>query len=104
MAISTKVKYFTGALCVALILIGMICGFVLVDLSSDRYMPGMLPPIYLINYIGPDGAYFYLMGQAYRLEIEYVMQLQRVLWDFRGFLPRSIRLAGGLATLVANGT
>jgi len=102
MTLRRNAKYFIGALCISVIIIGMVCGFMLVDLSSDRYMPGLLAPIYLIGSIGPDGVHFYLLGQAYRLEIEQVKQAQRALWDFRGLLPRTVRLAGGLAVQMSN--
>ena len=93
-------RHFIAALCIALILIGMACGFMLVDLSSDRYMPGMFAPLYLIYEAGPDGIAVYWMGQVYRLEIESVKQIQRTLWDFRGFIPRTVRLAGSMAAIV----
>ena len=100
MTLKNKARYFIGALSVTLILIGMVCGFILVDLSSDRYMPGMFAPIYLIDGMGPGGISFYWMGQAYHLPIERVKEIQGMIWAWRGLIPRTMRLAGSVTAIV----
>ena len=99
MTLKNNARYFMGALSITLIFIGMICGFILVDLSSDRYMPGMFAPIYLINDMGAEGICFYWMGQRYRLPIERVKEIQGMIWTWRGFIPRAMRLAGSLTAI-----
>jgi len=99
MTLTNSARQFMGALSITLILIGMVCGFILVDLSSDRYMPGMFAPIYLIDEMGPGGIYFYWMGQAYHLSIEQVKEMQRMIWTWRGFIPRAMRLAGSAVAI-----
>jgi len=100
MTLKKKARHFIGALAITLIVIGMICGFMLVYLSSDRYMPGMFAPIYMIDSVGAHGVYFYWMGQAYLLEIKRVKEIQEIIWAWRGFIPRSARFAGGLVTMM----
>ena len=100
MMLKNKARAFIGALSVTLILIGMVCGFILVDLSSDRYMPGMFAPIYLINEMGAQGVFFYWMGQAYHLPIERVKEIQAAVWAWRGMIPRAVRLAGSVTALL----
>jgi len=100
MTLKNKARSFIAALCITLILIGTVCGFMLVSLSSERYMPGMFSPIYLIDEVGADGLAFYWMGQAYRLEIGRVKEIQEAVWYWRGFIPRAVRLAGGAAVIL----
>jgi len=95
-----KARHFIGALAITLILISTICGFILVYLSGDRYMPGMLAPIYMIDSVGAHGVSFYWMGQAYRLDIERAKEIQEKIWAWRGFVPRSARIAGGLTAIM----
>ena len=85
-----------GGLAVTLILIGTVCGFMLVDLSSDRYMPGEFAPLYLIDAVDAQGLSFHWMGEAYRVDPRSVMEIQARLWPWRGLLPRAVRLAAGL--------
>ena len=94
-------RHFIGGLAVTLVLIGMICGFILVDLSSERYMPGMFAPIYLIDDLGAEGISIYWMGQIRSLEIATVKEIQATVWNFRGLIPRTIRLAGGVVAAIA---
>ena len=94
-------RHFIGGLSIALIVIAMVCAFILVDLNSERYMPGLLDPIYTITEIGPDGITFYWMGTTYRIEAVRAAQLGAKIWDFRAFIPPGVRLAGRLATIAA---
>ena len=100
MTLQRQARLFIAALCVTLIVITMILGFMAVDLSSERYMPGMLDPIYMVGELGEQGVYFYWMGQAYKIYSGQVMQAGIDFWELRGLLPPSIRLAGGLAVAI----
>lgn len=92
-----KAKLFVGAMGVTLVLIGALAGFLLVDLSTDRYMPGQLPSIFTIDQVDSQGASLTFMGQTYTLNARRVGQVQELLWEHRGALPAELRLAGGLA-------
>ena len=101
MTLQRQARLFITALSITLILIAMVLGFMAVDLSSERYMPGILDPIYMVGELGEQGVYFYWMGQAYKIYSGQVMQAGIDFWQFRGLLPPSIRLAGGLAAALS---
>ena len=96
-----QARLFIAALCITLIVIAMVLGFMVVDLGSERYMPGLLDPIYMVGGLGEQGVYFYWMGQAYKIYSGQVMQAGADFWPLRGLLPPSIRLAGGLAVALS---
>ena len=100
MTVQKQAHYFIAALSITFILIAMVLGFMLVDLNSERYMPGMLDPIYMVGEVGEDGVAFYWMGQPYRIYSAQLMERAASLWELRGLLPPSIRLAGGLASAI----
>ena len=97
MTLQKQAQYFIAALCITLIFIAMILGFMLVDLASERYMPGLLDPIYKVGELGEDGVAFYWMGRPHRIYSARLMEAAAHLWELRGLLPPGIRLAGGLA-------
>ena len=101
MTLQKKARYFIAATAITLIIIGMACAFILVDLNSERYMPGMLAPIYRIDELGAQGIGFYWMGVAYRIEIAQVKEVQARIWEFRAFIPPPIRLVGSLVAAFA---
>ena len=100
MTVQRQARLFIAALSITLILIAMVLGFMLVDLASERYMPGMLDPIYMVDELGEAGVAFYWMGQPYRIYSAQLMESAGALWPLRGLLPPSIRLAGGVAAAI----
>ena len=101
MTLQKQAHYFIAALSITLILIAMVLGFMLVDLASERYMPNMLDPIYMVRELGEEGLTFYWMGQPYRIYTARLMEGGVNLWELRGLLPPSIRLAGGLGAIIS---
>ncbi|MCL2857946.1 MAG: hypothetical protein FWE19_09610 [Oscillospiraceae bacterium] len=100
MTLQKQARYFIAALSITFIFIAMVLGFMLVDLASERYMPGMLDPIYKVGELGEEGIAFYWMGQPYRIYSAQMMERVGALWELRGLLPPSVRLAGGLAATI----
>jgi len=100
MPLQRQVRLFITALSITLILIAMVLGFMLVDLASERYMPGMLDPIYMVGKLGEQGVAFYWMGQPYQIYSTQLMESAVNFWQLRGLLPPSVRLAGGLAAAI----
>ena len=94
-------RYFMGGLSIALIIIAMVCAFILVDMNSERYMPGLLEPIYAIAEIGPQGIAFYWMGRPYHIDAQRAAQIGTKIWQFRAVIPPGVRLAGSLASKAA---
>ena len=101
MTLQRQTRLFIAALSITLIIMAMVLGFMVVDLNSERYMPGMLDPIYMVGGLGESGASFYWMGQAYKIYSEQIMGAGVEFWQLRGLLPPSIRLAGGLAAAIS---
>ena len=101
MTLQKQAHYFIAALSITLIFIAMVLGFMAVDLGSERYMPGILDPIYMVGELGAQGVYFYWMGRPYLIYSGQLMEAAANLWPFRGLLPPSIRLAGALAGAIS---
>ena len=101
MTLQKQARYFIAALSITLIFIAMVLGFMLVDLNSERYMPGMLDPIYMVGELGEQGVAFYWMGQPYQIHSSQLMEAAASFWQLRGVLPPSIRLAGGFAAAIS---
>ena len=102
MTLQKKARYFIAATSITLIVVGMVCALILVDLNSERYMPGILAPIYLIDELGAQGISFYWMGTAYQVEIAQVKEVQARIWEYRALIPPPIRLAVSLVSVLAN--
>ena len=92
-----KARLFIGSFTLTLILIGGLCGFILVDLSTDRYMPGAFSPIFLIEEIGPGGVGVFWMGNLYNIDLARLEQTEAFILDHRAFIPLPMRTAGALA-------
>lgn len=92
-----KTRLFAGGFAIACIIIMAFTGFLLVDQSTDRYMPGVFGPMFLISSISGDGVDFAVMGEQYLLSAESVRGAQETLWEYRALIPGSVRLAGALA-------
>ncbi len=90
-------RLFVGAFLVTCVLLGGVAGFLLVELSTDRYMPGRFAPLFLIERLDSDGAELVWMGERYLLHAASAGEAQELIWQWRGMLPAPLRLAGGLA-------
>ncbi|MCL2580600.1 MAG: hypothetical protein FWE32_11340 [Oscillospiraceae bacterium] len=92
-----QARQFAGGLGLTLVFIAMICGLLVVDMSSERYMPGMFPPIYTVDRLDAGGVSFYWLGRSYIIESRRLIEAGEFIRPWRGLIPRSIRLAGGSA-------
>lgn len=92
-----KARLFFGAFLVTAVWLAGVAGFLAVDLSTDRYMPGRFPRLFLVEILGPEGAALSWMGQRYELHAQAVGTAQQALWRYRSFLPSEARLTGSLA-------
>lgn len=92
-----KAKIFGASFAITAICIGAVCGFLAVDLSSDRYMPGQLAPFFQVSDVDEAGIEFAWMGTAYQIDAVQAQELQTAAWEYRGLVPRSLRLAGAFA-------
>lgn len=92
-----KIRMFLGAFFITCVLIGGLVGFMAVDLSTQRYMPGQFPHMFLVDWVGPEGAEVSWMGKSYYLNAHTAGKVQEVIWSYRGFLPSGMRLTGSLA-------
>ena len=93
-------RAFFGAFLVSLILIGAVCGFMVVEIRTERYMPGNYPPMFLVSNMDEKGADIAWMGHSYRIDAQTISDMQMDAWKYRAMLPGTVRLAGALAVKV----
>lgn len=98
--INQHVRLFMAGLSITLIVIGLGAGLLMVDLSSERYMPGLLPPVYMVDGIDTHGLNFYWMGERYLIDTAYLQEIQTRIWHMRAFIPPGVRLAGGIVAAI----
>lgn len=91
-----KTQQFIAAFAVAVIFIGALCGFVLVDLSTDRYLPAQFGALFQIGSISDAGVRFTAMGTEYSIAAEQFDTARRQIWEYRGLLPGNINLTACL--------
>lgn len=88
-----KTRLFLGGFMVTTILVGALCGFAAVDLTTDRYMPGAFGPMFEISSLSGEGMRFSFMGEPWLLSFAPLEEASRVLREYRGVLPAHLRAA-----------
>lgn len=91
-----RTQQFVAAFVISGIVIAALCGFILVDLSTDRYMPGQVAPLFEISGLNAGGVRIALLGQYYALETKALDEVRGHMWRWRSLLPNSTRATGGL--------
>ena len=92
-----RLRSFTGAFLASAVLLAGLCGFAVVDLSTERYMPGRFEPMMQLSSIGADGAEFTLMGQHYFVHAAPLRKAEEALYPWRALLPAMPQWAAMLA-------
>jgi hypothetical protein len=59
---------FWGAFAVTLLVLIAACGFIAVDLSTDKYMPGQFGSLFEIQSLTAESLDFELLGKAYSID------------------------------------
>ena len=95
-----KKRLTFSAFCITALLIVALCGFVAVDLSTDRYMPGRFGPLMQISSISEAGVYFSFMGDEYFIDPQPLEQAKQVLHPYRGLLPARPRIVQALTIYI----
>lgn len=80
----------TGIVMIAL------CGFLAVDLSTDRYMPGQFVPMFEISEVNENGMRVALFGVRYRVEPARLDFVKELACRYRALLPDSVQAAAHL--------
>ena len=93
-----KVYFFAGGFAITLILIGALCGFMAVDLSTDRYMPGRFGSVFSVSSLDAGGMTLSWMGVEYGLASPLAQLDAQTLLQLRGALPLPWQAASGLGT------
>lgn len=94
--VKRRTQQFWAAFAITGILIFALCGFALVDLSTERYMPADCTPLFQITGVDAEGVYFSAANTQYRIDAAPVETFKDSLWTWRGFLPSSVRQTGYL--------
>jgi hypothetical protein len=89
-----SLRLFFSSCALTFVLIAGFCGFIMVDLSTDRYMPGDFEPIFLIERLDHTGLEFSAMGKSYRVDSATLLGAEENFFNLRGLLPGAFRLAG----------
>ena len=96
---NSHLRYFGAAFCIGVILIGTILGFAAVDMSTERYMPGVFPPLLTITPAADGGFTAACMGYT----VSSADLLPETLWEQlyrrRGLLPPELLLTGRVLIL-----
>ncbi len=90
-------RTFFAAFAMALILILALCGFVAVDLSTDRYMPDKFGPFFEINSVKSDSVEFSFQAGEYILDTSIVAKAEEQFKKLSGLIPALPRLCASLA-------
>lgn len=93
-----RTQQFVAAFVISGIVIAALCGFILVDLSTERYLPGQIGPLFAVEEIDAKGLKVALLGQRYTFDASALEGALDVVWRNRGLLPTGQRLAGCATT------
>lgn len=85
-----------AAFIITVIVIGALCGFVAVDISTERYMPGEYTRLFEITEITPQGMRLSLLGRRYLIDPGLLDPAREFLYEYRGFLPSSVLISANL--------
>lgn len=78
------------------IALAALCGFAVVELSTDRYVTIETTPLFQVLSVDEEGVRFALLGERYLIESGALDNARERLWQYRGFLPNSVTLTGNL--------
>lgn len=99
MRLSKLTKNFLGGFFITLIALGALCGFALVDMRTDRYMPGTFQPLFQLTSLDGSGFSFSWMGMGYRVDTAPAAGVLDTAQSLSGLLPISAVLPGELTEL-----
>ena len=88
-----SVKRFMGAFWGCTILLAGLCGFAVIDLSTEHYMPGRFGAMLRVNSINSEGAVFEVMGQEYQFDTGLVRAGLEQLSRWSPLLPASPQIS-----------
>jgi len=98
-----KTRLFIGGFLITFIFISALCGLLVVDLSTDRYLPGRFGPMFAVSNVSAEGLDFSLMGDEYRLSVTGARRWLAYLEPYEGLLPLSIQIAHALGEAACAG-
>lgn len=89
-----KAQQFLAAFLIGTLFVAGLCGFALVDLRSERYMPESHGVLLRLLSLGEEGMHFAFLGEEYILAPS--EELGGRLWEHRGLMPHSVTLTANL--------
>lgn len=92
-----SIRSFFAAFAITGILIGALCGFAAVDLSTGRYMPGRFGSFFEVQSIKLDQIEFTFLAQNYTLDTFAAARAGEAARKYRGLLPILPQVVSSLA-------
>lgn len=89
---SKGLRYFVSFFFVGLILLGTLCGFALVDLSAETYMPERPGSLLQVGPIDSEGMALSVLGRDLSIPASALEEPLSALYRFRGLLPADLLL------------
>ena len=87
------IKRFMGAFWACIILFAGFCGFAVIDLSSELYMPGRFGSLLRLNSLDENGIELELMGENYHISLSAISEGRKLLEPWHPLLPAAPQLA-----------
>ena len=94
---SSRLRMFVGGFLIAVIVVGTMAGFTVVDLSTARYMPGRMGPMFAVTSIGGGGIDLSFMGRYYSFDGSALTEGIELAAQYQGLIPAPVRAAAALA-------
>lgn len=93
-------RHFLAGFCVTAIALGALCGFAVVDLRTDRYMPGVFSPMFQLTALSGEGLRFSWMGAEYCVDAQPLRQTLDAAGRYAGLVPDNVQAAGDITAAI----
>lgn len=91
-----KTQQTVAAFILTAIVIFAFCGFIAVDMTTDRYLPGQSQRFFKVSSFEAQTLHFSLLGEEYLLDLTRLDPLREAIRAYSGLLPGEITIIGQL--------
>jgi len=98
----TTAHRFIAGFFLVVILVGTMAGFKIVDLRTNRFIPGMAVPMMAVVSLERDRVEFVFMGDSFHADLTAANNtVDRIAEEYRGLIPAHMNMAAELARWLA---